>query len=73
MVWLQDISTSVCPVFIFIDCLGSHFGAVLDMICDRFCTCGLYLVLSHIFPKYKYIIILLMILEIVSHWIQMYR
>ena len=52
---------------------GSHFGAVLDMICDRFCTASLYLVLSHIYPQYKYAIIILLILEIVSHWIQMFR
>ncbi|KAK8827648.1 hypothetical protein WA577_007195 [Blastocystis sp. JDR] len=50
----------------------SHFGAVLDMVCDRFCTCSLYLVLSHIYPEYKYPIILLLILELVSHWIQMF-
>ena len=52
--------------------LGSHFGAVLDMICDRFCTCSLYLVLACIYPKYKYFIILMLILEITSHWIQMF-
>ena len=43
------------------------------MVCDRFCTCSLYLVLSHIYPEYKYPIILLLILELVSHWIQMFR
>ncbi|KAK8800963.1 hypothetical protein WA538_003984 [Blastocystis sp. DL] len=50
----------------------SHFGAVLDMICDRFCTCSLYLSLTHLYPQQKYYYTLLMILEIVSHWIQMY-
>ena len=53
--------------------VGSHFGAVLDMICDRFCTCSLYLSLTHLYPQQKYYYTLLMILEIVSHWIQMYR
>ncbi|KNB46688.1 hypothetical protein JH06_0781 [Blastocystis sp. subtype 4] len=50
----------------------SHFGAVLDMICDRFCTASLYLSLSNVFPDYKYYYTLLLILEITSHWIQMY-
>lgn len=43
------------------------------MICDRFCTCSLYLSLTHLYPQQKYYYTLLLILEIVSHWIQMYR
>ena len=43
------------------------------MICDRFCTASLYLSLSNVFPDYKYYYTLLLILEITSHWIQMYR
>lgn len=61
----------VAPLLLLI--VGSHFGAVLDMICDRFCTASLYLTLSHVFPKWKYYYTLLLILEVTSHWIQMYR
>ena len=61
-----------CPLISLELLLGSHFGAVLDMICDRFCTCSLYLALACIYPEYKYFIIVMLILEITSHWIQMF-
>lgn len=53
----------------------SRFGAVLDMVTDRFCTAGLLAVLAHLFQEHPlhYVFIWLMILDIVSHWAQMYR
>ena len=71
MVLLQENSTNVFLLCRFHP-VGSHFGAVLDMVCDRFCTCSLYLCLANIYPQYKFFIILMLILEITSHWIQMY-
>lgn len=51
----------------------SSFGAVLDMITDRFCTAALLSVLSHVYPKQYLYFVYLMVLDIVSHWVQMYR
>lgn len=52
----------------------SSFGAVLDMVTDRFCTAGLLAVLAFKFqePMLKTAFVWLMILDIVSHWVQMY-
>jgi len=50
----------------------SEFGAVLDMVTDRFSTATIMLVLTHLYPKYRFGFIITMILDIVSHWLQMY-
>ncbi|KAK8809623.1 hypothetical protein WA158_000566 [Blastocystis sp. Blastoise] len=50
----------------------SQFGACLDMTTDRFCTAALLCVLSNLYPDQAYIFICLMILDIVSHWTQMF-
>lgn len=53
----------------------SRFGAVLDMVTDRICTAGLLGVLAYKYkgaPESTYFI-WLMILDIGSHWVQMYR
>lgn len=52
----------------------SRFGAVLDMVTDRICTAGLLGVLAYKYkgaPESTYFI-WLMILDIGSHWVQMY-
>jgi CDP-diacylglycerol--inositol 3-phosphatidyltransferase len=51
----------------------SQFGAVLDMVTDRFCTAGLLAVLSRLYPSMQAAFLYLMVLDIVSHWAQMYR
>ena len=51
----------------------SRLGAVLDMITDRFCTAALLGLLAHLYPVYHWVFTYLMILDIVSHWAQMYR
>jgi CDP-diacylglycerol--inositol 3-phosphatidyltransferase len=50
----------------------SRFGALLDMVTDRFCTAALLAVLAHHFPSYSAAFLGLMVLDIVSHWAQMY-
>jgi len=50
----------------------SEFGAVLDMVTDRFSTATIMLVLTHLYPAYRFAFICTMILDIVSHWLQMY-
>jgi len=50
----------------------SKFGAVLDMLTDRMSTATLLVVLSHQYPMYWGLFAFLIVLDIVSHWFQMY-
>jgi len=50
----------------------SKFGAVLDMLTDRMSTAVLLIVLSHLYPKHWGYFSFLIVLDIVSHWFQMY-
>lgn len=38
------------------------------MVTDRVSTCGLLVVVSHLYPKYNLAFILLIVLDITSHW-----
>ncbi len=51
----------------------SLFGGLLDMVTDRFCTAGLLAVLATLHREYFVHFVFLMILDIVSHWTQMFR
>jgi CDP-diacylglycerol--inositol 3-phosphatidyltransferase len=54
----------------------SRLGAVLDMVTDRFCTAALLALLSCVYtsgPLPPVLFIFLMVLDVVSHWTQMYR
>lgn len=42
------------------------------MVTDRFATMGMLCVLSRLYKEYAFGFILLMILDVVSHWFQMY-
>lgn len=50
----------------------STFGAVLDMLTDRMSTAGLLMLLSHLYPAYFGFFLLLLALDVTSHWMQMY-
>lgn len=50
----------------------SKFGAVLDMLTDRMSTAVLLIVLSHLYPHAWGFFAFLVVLDIVSHWFQMY-
>lgn len=55
---------------------ASKFGAVLDMVTDRVCTAGLLAVLAHFYVHdecNRTYYIWAMILDVGSHWLQMYR
>ena len=54
--------------------LCSKFGSVLDMVTDRTSTMGLVMVLCHMEtnPSYVFIFILANVLDMFSHWFQMY-
>jgi CDP-diacylglycerol--inositol 3-phosphatidyltransferase len=48
----------------------STFGATIDMIIDRISTSGLLIILAGFYPNAQFLIILLMMLDISSHWLQ---
>ncbi|KAG6545610.1 hypothetical protein Mapa_012964 [Marchantia paleacea] len=50
----------------------STFGAVLDMVTDRVSTAGLLVVLSHMYKGSFLLFLGLLVLDISSHWLQMY-
>jgi len=54
----------------------STFGAVLDMVTDRICTAGLLSVMVWVYcgnTLYQTIAVWLIMLDVGSHWLQMYR
>lgn len=50
----------------------SLFGSSLDMIIDRISTSSFLVILSHLYKERTIIYILLMVLDISSHWLQVY-
>ena len=46
----------------------SEFGGVLDMVTDRVSTCGFLVIVSHLYPSYTFVFVLLIVLDISSHW-----
>ena len=50
----------------------SKFGALLDMLTDRLSTATLLIVLSHLYPHHWGLYAALIVLDMVSHWCQMY-
>lgn len=66
----------------FLDALDGHaarmygqctkFGAVLDMVTDRVSTAGLLVILAQFYPSIQFVFQFLIVLDISSHWIQVY-
>ena len=50
----------------------SEFGKLLDMVTDRLATAGLLMVLSAKFPEWFFTCLALLLLDVGSHWLQMY-
>ena len=50
----------------------SEFGKLLDMVTDRLATAGLLMVLGTKFPRWFFTCLALLLLDIASHWLQMY-
>lgn len=54
----------------------SKFGAVLDMVTDRFSTAAFVMLLSHLEPYNTFLprllLVLLNVLDLTAHWFQMY-
>lgn len=53
---------------------ASRFGAVLDMVTDRCPTAGLLLVLSRLYNRnHAFAFLVLMFLDLSSHWMHTHR
>ena len=50
----------------------SKFGAALEMVSDRTATAGLCVILAHLYPRYIVVFILLIALDIGSHYYLLY-
>jgi CDP-diacylglycerol--inositol 3-phosphatidyltransferase len=51
---------------------STKFGAVLDMVCDRASDAVILAILGGLYPSYSWIFYSDIILDLVSHWYQMY-
>ena len=52
---------------------SSKYGGILDMITDRVSTCGFLAILSSLYPSYSFYFIMLIVLDISSHWFHVMR
>ena len=50
----------------------SRLGALLDMMTDRAATAGLLAALAALYPQHAFAFTLLLMLDVVSHWAQMF-
>ena len=51
---------------------STNFGAVLDMVCDRSSDAAILAILASLYPEYSWIFLSDIILDLTSHWFQMY-
>jgi len=51
---------------------GSKFGAMLDMMTDRCATVSLLITLGHLIPEWFPYFVAMALIDITSHWYQMY-
>lgn len=51
---------------------STRFGAVLDMVCDRASNGVLLAICAAVHPKYSWVFLSDIVLDLVSHWYQMY-
>lgn len=50
----------------------TKFGTVLDMVCDRASNAVILAILSNLYPNYSWLFLSDIVLDLVSHWYQMY-
>jgi len=50
----------------------NDFGAVLDMVCDRFSDAAFLAILAGLYREYGFIFLSALILDLASHWYQTY-
>ncbi|KAF7286653.1 phosphatidylinositol synthase [Rhynchophorus ferrugineus] len=51
---------------------STKFGAMLDQLTDRCGTMGLTIVLAHLYPKYMFLFLLSISIDISSHWLYLH-
>ena len=51
---------------------STRFGAVLDMVCDRASNAIFLAILAGLYPKWSWVFLGDIALDLVSHWYQMY-
>lgn len=51
---------------------STNFGAVLDMVCDRSSDAVILAILGALYPQFSWIFFADIILDLTSHWMQMY-
>lgn len=52
---------------------SSIYGGILDMVTDRVSTCGFLAIVSQLYPSYTFVFIMLIVLDIGSHWFHVMR
>ena len=48
---------------------SSSFGGTLDMVTDRISTAGFLFLLSHLYPRWSFLFVVIMCIDIGSHWV----
>lgn len=51
---------------------STRFGAVMDMVCDRASNGVMLAILAGLYPSYSWLFLGDIVLDLVSHWYQMY-
>lgn len=51
---------------------SSLFGSILDMLTDRVSSICLLMTLGHLFPRYFFVFQVLLVIDIVSHWLHFF-
>lgn len=52
---------------------SSTYGGILDMVTDRVSTCGFLVILSQLYKDYLFVIVMLIVIDISSHWFHVMR
>ena len=85
--YFSNVNWQICTIFYLLAFAGdvvdgyiarlfnqsSKYGGILDMITDRVSTCGFLTILSSLYPSYSFYFIMLIVLDISSHWFHVMR
>ena len=52
---------------------SSKYGGILDMVTDRVSTCGFLMILSRYYTDYSFVFMMLVALDLFSHWMHVMR
>jgi phosphatidylglycerophosphate synthase len=68
MGWQLEPLINVEILFAFINRIGSKLGEILDMITDRTSIACIIATLCHLYPKYSWLWLLCIALDVGAHW-----